>query len=131
MDRATCREHIEAKTNFDTAVAKVERIKGERESLKAKFTAIDQFARANKTPQTPGSSSTTAKFVVATLPMKDELVGVDGVNSFRELRHLNRVTNTLESLEEFEKEWTRRYDGESSTNRQSRMGAFLGRLIGM
>jgi hypothetical protein len=53
------------------------------------------------------------------------------VEAFRALRHVNRVTNTLESLEEFEKEWTRRYDGESSTNRQSRMGAFFGRLIGM
>jgi hypothetical protein len=119
---------MEAKKNFETAVAKVERIKEERESLKAKFTVIDQFARANKTP---GSSSTAGKVVVATLPMKDELVDVDGVEAFRELRHVHRVTNTLESLEEFEKEWTRRYDGESSTNRQSRLGAFIGRLIGM
>ena len=128
MHRATCREHIEAKKNFDAVVAKRERIKEERESLKAKFTAIDQFAQANKTP---GSSTTAGKVVVATLPMKDELVDVDGVEAFRELRHVNRVTNTLESLEEFEKEWTRRYDGESSTNRQSRLGAFIGRLIGM
>ena len=37
MHRATCREHREAKKNFETAVAKVERIKRERESLKAKF----------------------------------------------------------------------------------------------
>ncbi len=109
----------------------MERIKEERESLKAKFTAIDQFARANKIP---GSSSTAGKVVVATLPMKDELVDVDGVEAFRELRHVNRVTNTLESLEEFENEWTRRYDGESSTNRQSRMEAMknmFGRLIGI
>jgi uncharacterized protein (UPF0335 family) len=128
MHRATRREYSVAKTNLDAVVAKGERIKQERESLKAKFTAIDHFARANKTP---GSSTTAAKVVLATLPMKDELVGVDGVKAFRELRHVNRVTNTLESLEEFEKEWTRRYDGESSTNRQSRMGAFFGRLIGM
>ena len=131
MHRATCREHNEAKKNFDTAVAKGERIKEERESLKANFTAIDQFAQANKTP---GSSTTAAKVVLATLPMKDELVGVDGVKAFRKLRHVNRVTHTLESLEEFEKEWTRRYDGESSSNCQSRMEAMtnmLGRLIGM
>jgi hypothetical protein len=131
MHRAICREYSEAKKNFDAAVAKVERIKEERESLKAKFTAIDQFARANKIP---GSSSTAGKVVVATLPMKDELVDVDGVEAFRELRHVNRVTNTLESLEEFENEWTRRYDGESSTNRQSRMEAMknmFGRLIGI
>ena len=132
--RATCRESREAKKNFETAVAKVERIKEERESLKAKFTVIDQFARANKTP---GSSSTAGKVVVATLPMKDELVDVKGVLAFRELRHVNRVSHTLDSLqtlEEFEKEWTRRYDGESSTNRQSRMEAMtsmLGRLIGI
>ena len=37
IDRATCREHREAKKNFETAVAQVERIKEERESLKAKF----------------------------------------------------------------------------------------------
>jgi len=37
MHRATCREHREAKKNFETAVAKVERIKEERQSLKAKF----------------------------------------------------------------------------------------------
>ena len=35
--RATCREYRKAKKNFDAAVAKVERIKEERESLKAKF----------------------------------------------------------------------------------------------
>ena len=110
-------------------VAKVERIKEERESLKATFKAIDLFARVNETPG--------GKLVVATLPMKDELVDVNGVEAFRELRHVNRVTHTLESLEtleEFEKEWTRRYDGESSTNRQSRMEAMtnmLGRLIGI
>jgi len=128
MHRATRREYSVAKTNLDAVVAKGERIKQERESLKAKFTAIDQFARANKTD---GSSSTGGKLVVATLPMKDELVGVDGVEAFRQLRHVDRVTYTLESLEEFEKEWTSRFDGESSTNRQSRVGAFLGRLIGM
>jgi hypothetical protein len=37
MHRATCREHNEAKKNFETAFAKVERIKEERESLKAKL----------------------------------------------------------------------------------------------
>jgi hypothetical protein len=37
MHRATCREHREAKKNFETAVAKGQRIKEERESLKAKF----------------------------------------------------------------------------------------------
>jgi hypothetical protein len=109
-------------------VAKVERIKEERKTLKAKFKSIDQFARA-------GSSSTGDKLVVATLPMKDELVNVDGVEAFRELRDVNRVTHTLESLEEFESEWTRRYDGESSTNRQSRvketMRNMFGRLIGI
>ena len=128
MDRATCREYSEAKTNFDAVVAKVERIKEERKTLKAKFKSIDQFARA-------GSSSTGDKLVVATLPMKDELVNVDGVEAFRELRDVNRVTHTLESLEEFESEWTRRYDGESSTNRQSRvketMRNMFGRLIGI
>ena len=134
MHRATSREYSVAKKNFDTVVAKVERIKEERESLKAKFTAIDQFARAN---ETPCSSSTGGKLVVATLPMKDELVDVKGVLAFRELRHVNRVSHTLDSLqtlEEFEKEWTRRYDGESSSNCQSRMEAMtnmLGRFIGI
>ncbi len=134
MHRATCREYSVAKKNFDTVVAKVERIKEERVSLKAKFKAIDLFARVN---EIPSAYSTGGKLLVATLPMKDELVDVNGVEAFRELRHVNRVTHTLESLEtldEFEKEWTRRYDGESSTNRQSRMEAMtnmLGRLIGI
>jgi hypothetical protein len=37
IDRATCREHSKAKKNFDAVVAKGERIKEKRESLKAKF----------------------------------------------------------------------------------------------
>jgi hypothetical protein len=37
MHRATCREHNEAKENFDAVVAKGERMKEERKSLKAKF----------------------------------------------------------------------------------------------
>ena len=88
--------------------------------MKDKFTTIHQFASENKTS---GSSNHTYIYVVETLDSL--LLDVEDVKGFRELGDVDRVPHTLESLEQFETEWKRRYNDELSTNLDSRCEAII------
>ena len=86
--------------------------------MKDKFTTIHQFASENKTS---GSSNHTYIYVVETLDSL--LLDVKDVKGFRELGDVDRVPHTLQSLEQFETEWKRRYNDEMSTNLDSQCEA--------
>ena len=103
-------------------------IKEQRETLKDKFVSILKFASENKKTN---SSERGQELMIETLPRTAELEAVKGVQEFRKLEKLSsqfvtRVTHPLESLEQFETEWTpRRYDDEKKKNVAKRAAAQL------
>jgi hypothetical protein len=102
-------------------------IKEQRKTLKDNFVSILKFASENK--KTNSSSAGGQELMIETLPMTVELEAVKGVEGFRKLENppsqiVNRVTHQLESLEQFEAEWTpRRYDDEKEKNVAKRAAA--------
>ncbi len=102
-------------------------INKQRETLKGKFDFIRTFASENK--KTNSSSAGGQELKIETLPMTVELEAVKSVAGFRKLEKPSsqiviRVTHELESLEQFETDWTpRRYDEVKKSNVAKRKAA--------